>query len=176
MVIVQSHPGAPLPGRAQAVRQGFAARRMATLQVGHLHAVAAGAGCSLAQPFPDDAGCWHISRPVPGTEVTVAAHLVCLAAGCPPRREAWLELSLDNDWLVKLARTPVSVPRILVVMVAPRTAGEWRQAGRRCYWANLAGHAVTGRQKTNVRIPTSRIFDDRALGEIMTRVGAGGRP
>jgi hypothetical protein len=35
---------------------------------------------------------------------------------------------------------------------------------------------VTGRRRTTVRIPTSRIFDDRALCEIMTRVGAGGRP
>nr|MDT0526742.1 DUF4365 domain-containing protein [Streptomyces sp. DSM 41633] len=30
--------------------------------------------------------------------------------------------------------------------------------------------------RTTVRIPTSRIFDDRALCDIMARVGAGGRP
>lgn len=32
------------------------------------------------------------------------------------------------------------------------------------------------RHRTTVRIPTSRIFDDRALCEIMARVGSGGRP
>ncbi|MFE6854691.1 DUF4365 domain-containing protein, partial [Streptomyces sp. NPDC057674] len=37
-------------------------------------------------------------------------------------------------------------------------------------------HPVTGQRRTTVRVPTARIFDDRALCEIMTRVGVGGRP
>jgi hypothetical protein len=75
------------------------------------------------------------------------------------------------------------VHKILVVMLVPRTQDEWLRAGHDrldlrhcCYWTNLAGQEVTGRRRTTVRIPTSRIFDDRALCEIMTRVGAGGRP
>ena len=91
--------------------------------------------------------------------------------------------TLDNDHLVKLARTPVSVHKILVVMLVPRTQDDWLRASHDrldlrhcCYWINLAGHPVTGRRRTTVRIPTSRIFDDRALCEIMTRVGTGGRP
>ncbi|MGK5549927.1 DUF4365 domain-containing protein, partial [Streptomyces sp. URMC 127] len=91
--------------------------------------------------------------------------------------------TLRNDHLAKLARTPVAVHRILVVMIVPRSRDDWLRAGHDslhlrhcCYWTNLAGHPVTGRQRTTVRIPATRVFDDRALCEIMTRVGAGGRP
>ena len=99
----------------------------------------------------------------------------------PPGR--FFSFTLDNDHLRKLARTPVSVHKILVVMLVPRTQDDWLRAGHDrldlrhcCYWVNLAGHAITGRTRTTVRIPTNRIFDDRALCEIMTRVGTGGRP
>ena len=85
--------------------------------------------------------------------------------------------------LRKLARTPVSVHKILVVMLVPRAQDDWLRASHDrldlrhcCYWVNLAGHPITGRHRTTVRVPTSRIFDDRALCEIMTRVGTGGRP
>ncbi|CAM5231811.1 hypothetical protein SVIOM74S_05271 [Streptomyces violarus] len=73
--------------------------------------------------------------------------------------------------------------KILVVMIVPRSQDQWLRAGHDrldlrhcCYWVNLAGHPITGRTRTTVRIPTTRIFDDRALCEIMTRVGTGGRP
>lgn len=91
--------------------------------------------------------------------------------------------TLDNEHLAKLARTPVSVHKILVVMLVPRSQDDWLRASHDrldlrhcCYWINLAGHAITGRRRTTVRIPTARIFDDRALCEIMARVGTGGRP
>ena len=77
----------------------------------------------------------------------------------------------------------MSVHKILVVMLVPRSQDDWLRAGHDrldlrhcCYWANLAGHPITGRRRTTVRISTARIFDDRALCEIMTRVGTGGRP
>ncbi len=73
--------------------------------------------------------------------------------------------------------------KILVVMILPRSQDDWLRAHHDrldlrhcCYWTNLAGHPVTGRRRTTVRIPTSRVFDDRALCEIMTRVGTGGKP
>ena len=83
---------------------------------------------------------------------------------------AAFSFTLDNAHLVKLARTPVSVHKILVVMIVPRSQDDWLRAGpggldlrHCCYWTNLAGHAVTGPNRTTVRIPTTRIFDDRAL-------------
>ncbi|WP_430542285.1 DUF4365 domain-containing protein [Streptomyces malaysiensis] len=160
---------------------------METLQVGYLHAVAAAAGCSLAQPFPDHGIDWHVSHSARGhavdDEVTIKVQLKATYQIAPAPPGPTFAFTLDNDHLVKLARSPVSVHKILVVMIVPRGQEDWLRAGHDrlslrhcCYWINLAGHPITGRRRTTVRIPTSRIFDDRALCEIMTRVGAGGRP
>ncbi|MEV5507141.1 DUF4365 domain-containing protein [Streptomyces orinoci] len=197
MALAQPDPAAavrePAAGRPAARRGALAVTAcMETLQVGYLHAVAAAAGCSLAQPFPDYGIDWHVSHSAPGhtadDEVTIKVQLKCtyqLAARTAPfgPPAATFPFTLDNDHLVKLARTPVSVHKILVVMVAPRCQDDWLRAGHErlelrhcCYWANLAGHPVTGRRRTTVRIPTSHVFDDHALCEIMNRVGAGGRP
>lgn len=160
---------------------------METLQVGYLHAVAAAAGCSLAQPFPDNGIDWHVSHGAPGhrvdDEVTIKVQLKCTYQIEPRPDRPTFGFTLDNDHLVKLARDPVAVHKILVVMLVPRAREEWLRAEHDrfelrhcCYWTNLAGQEPTGRRRTTVRIPTTRIFDDRALCEIMTRVGAGGRP
>ncbi|MGV9250401.1 DUF4365 domain-containing protein [Streptomyces sp. NPDC003697] len=205
MVTAQPERGGLLPERAGPLRGTLATTAcMETLQVGYLHAVAAAAGCSLSQPFPDNGIDWHVSHSAPGhtvdDEVTIKVQLKCtyqLAPDAParlpvpgerpappsPRLGRFFSFTLDNDHLAKLARTPVSVHRILVVMIVPRLQEQWLRAGHDrldlrhcCYWINLAGHPITGRHRTTVRIPTSRIFDDRALCEIMARVGTGGRP
>ncbi|MFI1972647.1 DUF4365 domain-containing protein [Streptomyces cinnamoneus] len=193
MALAQPDPAAPpdhrAPGPLAALRGALATTAcMETLQIGYLHAVAAAAGCSLAQPFPDNGIDWHLSHSAPGhttdDEVTIKVQLKCTYQLGPRHpADATFGFTLDNDHLAKLARTPVSVHKILVVMIVPRAREDWLRAGHDrlelrhcCYWTNLAGHPVTGRRRTTVRIPTSRVFDDRALCEIMTRVGAGGRP
>ncbi|THA28513.1 DUF4365 domain-containing protein [Streptomyces sp. A1277] len=188
MALAQPEPSGLLPQRAAPLRGALATTAcMETLQVGYLHAVAAAAGCSLSQPFPDNGIDWHVSHGAPGhvvdDEVTIKVQLKCTyrIPARPPGPA--FSFTLDNAHLVKLARTPVSVHKILVVMLVPRSRDDWLRAGpdsldlrHRCYWTNPAGHPVTGRHRTTVRLLTSRIFDDRALCEIMTRVGAGGRP
>ncbi|AZQ70793.1 DUF4365 domain-containing protein [Streptomyces abikoensis] len=199
MALAQPDPAAPVtrpPAGPLTARRGTLATTacMETLQIGYLHAVAAAAGCSLAQPFPDNGIDWHVSHSAPGheadDEVTIKVQLkstyqLAPRLPGPPGRATprTFGFTLDNAHLVKLARTPVSVHKILVVMIVPRAPEDWLRAGHDhlalrhcCYWTNLAGHPVTGRSRTTVRIPTSRVFDDRALCEIMTRVGAGGRP
>ncbi|MFI2077138.1 DUF4365 domain-containing protein [Streptomyces triculaminicus] len=192
MALAQPDPATPHgrrpPGHLTAPRGSLAVTAcMETLQVGYLHAVAAAAGCSLAQPFPDNGIDWHVSHSAPGhttdDEVTIKVQLKSTYQLGPRPPGPTFGFTLDNDHLVKLARTPVSVHKILVVMIVPRTQDDWLRAGpdhlelrHCCYWTNLAGHPATGRRRTTVRIPTTRVFDDRALREIMTRVGAGGRP
>ncbi|MER7396660.1 DUF4365 domain-containing protein [Streptomyces sp. NPDC000151] len=188
MTLAQPEPGGFLPERPVPLRGQLATTAsMETLQVGYLHAVAAAAGCSLAQPFPDNGIDWHVSHGSSGhtidDEVTIKVQLKCTYQVPPRPPGPSFGFTLDNDHLVKLARTPVAVHKILVVMLVPRTQEDWLRASHDrlelrhcCYWINLAGQQATGRRKTTVRIPTTRIFDDRALIEIMTRVGAGGRP
>ncbi len=47
--------------------------------MGYLHAVAAAAGCSLSQPFPDNGVDWHVSHGAPehvvDDEVTIKVQL-----------------------------------------------------------------------------------------------------
>ncbi|WP_407554118.1 DUF4365 domain-containing protein [Streptomyces sp. Pv4-95] len=188
MTLAQPEPGGLLPQRITPRRGGLATTAcMETLQVGYLHAIAAASGCSLSQPFPDNGIDWHVSHGGAGhtidDEVTIKVQLKCTYQTAPRPPGPTFAFTLDNDHLVKLARTPVAVHKILVVMLVPRTQEDWLRAGHDhlelrhcCYWTNLAGHPVTGRRRTTVRIPTTRIFDDRALCDIMTRVGAGGRP
>ncbi|MGI5374038.1 DUF4365 domain-containing protein [Streptomyces sp. CA-251387] len=188
MAIAQPERGGLLPERTGPHRGSLATTAcMETLQVGYLHAVAAAAGCSLSQPFPDNGIDWHVSHSAPGhtvdDEVTIKVQLKATYQLPPNPPGRFFSFTLDNDHLAKLARTPVSVHKILVVMIVPRSQEQWLRAGHDrldlrhcCYWVNLAGHPITGRRRTSVRIPTSRIFDDRALCEIMTRVGTGGRP
>lgn len=192
MTLAQPDPVTPTPSllseRLTPSRGSLATTAcMETLQIGYLHAVAAAAGCSLAQPFPDNGIDWHISHGAPShavdDEVTIKAQLKCTYQQAPHPPGPTFGFTLDNPHLVKLARSPVAVHKILIVMLVPRTQEEWLRASHDrlelrhcCYWTNLAGHPVTGRRRTTVRIPTTRIFDDRALREIMTRVGAGGKP
>ncbi|GHF39488.1 hypothetical protein GCM10010218_20960 [Streptomyces mashuensis] len=198
MALAQPGPDAPVPAPPPPTGPGRGSLAttacMETLQIGYLHAVAAAAGCTLAQPFPDNGVDWHVSHSAPGhtadDEVTIKVQLKSTYQLGPRRLPArpgtppvTFPFTLDNDHLAKLARTPVAVHRILVVMLVPRARDDWLHAGHDalelrhcCYWTNLAGHPVTGRRRTTVRIPATRVFDDRALCEIMTRVGAGGRP
>jgi hypothetical protein len=187
MTLAQPEQGGLLPRHTAPHRGSLATTAcMETLQVGYLHAVAAASGCSLSQPFPDNGIDWHVSHSAPGhtvdDEVTIKVQLKCTYQ-IPPNPGPAFSFTLDNAHLEKLARTPVSVHKILVVMLVPRSQDDWLRAGHDglglrhcCYWINLAGHRITGRHRTTVRIPTSRVFDDRALCDIMTRVGTGGIP
>lgn len=153
MATAQPERGGLPPGRTDAPRGALATTAcMETLQVGYLHAVAAAAGCSLSQPFPDDGIDWHVSHRSPGhtvdDEVTIKVQLKCTHQ-LPPRPPGrYFSFTLDNAHLVKLARTPVSVHKILVVMIVPRSPDQWLHAAHDrlalrhcCYWVNLAGHA-----------------------------------
>lgn len=102
---------------------------METLQVGYLHAVAAAAGCSLSQPFPDNGIDWHVSHSAPGhtvdDEVTIKVQLKATYQVPPNPPGRAFSFTLDNAHLAKLARTPVSVHKILVVMLVPRSQDDW---------------------------------------------------
>ncbi|WAX81010.1 DUF4365 domain-containing protein [Streptomyces sp. KMM 9044] len=188
MAIAQPERGGLLPECTAPPRGSLATTAcMETLQVGYLHAVAVAAGCSLSRPFPDNGIDWHVSHSAPGhtvdDEITVKVQLKATHQ-IPPRPPGpSFSFTLDNAHLTKLARTPVSVHKTLVVTLVSRSQNDWLRAGhdrldlrRCCYWINLAGQPVTGLRRTTVRIPTARIFDDRALREIMARVGTGGTP
>ncbi|KAA9374849.1 DUF4365 domain-containing protein [Microbispora cellulosiformans] len=162
---------------------------MQTLQIGYLHAVAAAAGCSLQPHNQDYRGIdWDVTHGASlhhseEGEATIKVQLKATTQyPLPPDGEDFA-LTLRNQHLAKLNYKNPTVPRLLVAMLAPAEMAEWIKADhnwtelrRCCYWVNLAGVELSGKESTNIRIPTAQIFDDVALCDIMLRVGAGGKP
>jgi len=76
------------------------------------------------------------------------------------------------------------VPRILVVLVLPRSEAEWLNQTetdlilRHCaYWTTLRGRPATGnRRSIRVMIPRANVFSVEALQEMVRRMREGGLP
>jgi Domain of unknown function (DUF4365) len=163
---------------------------MEVLQTGYLHAVAAAAGCALGKPSPDVHGtdynvahgsAEHTKDPIADIKVQMKATST-VAREIVQTRE-YFPFQLDNKDLEKLNISPVHIPRLLVVLLLPKDQAEWLRASheeltlRHCaYWVNLEGVPVTGQEKSTVRVSLDHMFDDRALCEIMRKVGAGEKP
>lgn len=162
---------------------------MELLQIGYLHSVVAAAGCTLGAPFPDRGIDWTVnhesSQHSVDPEATIKISLKSTSTVGPNPSGAHFSFRLENEHLRKLEASPVTVPRILVVMLVPPSWDDWIAVGSNnltvahcSYWVNLEGmqHSRAAGGKTTVHIPTANIFDDKALCEIMQRVGSGGRP
>lgn len=159
---------------------------METLQEAYLHAVAAAARCSLSKPNRDRGIDWKISHQstehLHDFEVDLRVQLKSTYQVAPASGLDSIPISLPNSQLNRLAHSPVITSTILVAMLVPRDIGQWIEVGSNhmmlrhcCYWRNLEGHPITGRDETVVRVPTSQVFDEFALCDIMRRIGAGGR-
>ena len=113
--------------------------------MGYLHAVAAAAGCSLSQPFPDNGIDWHVSHSAPGhtvdDEVTIKVQLKCTYQIPPHPPGPAFSFTLDNDHLVKLARTPVVGAQDPRRDARPAAQDEWLRAGTT---GSTCGTAATG--------------------------------
>jgi hypothetical protein len=163
---------------------------MEMLQTGYLQAVAAAAGCAVAKPIPDAHGIdYQVSHGSnKHTMDSIAEIRVQLKATSTVTRETIrtkgdFPLELENADLARLSISPVTIPRLLVVLLLPKDQAEWLRADhdelavRHCaYWINLEGVSTRGEKTTTVRVALDHVFDDRALCEIMRKVGAGETP
>lgn len=75
-----------------------------------------------------------------------------------------------------------TVHKIVVIMRLPADPWNWATADhedsslRHCaYWINLSGQTSTAQSPT-VTAPSTQIFDDVALCDMMERIGQGGQP
>ncbi|MFD7656936.1 DUF4365 domain-containing protein [Actinosynnema sp. NPDC059797] len=161
---------------------------MEILQIGYLHAVAAAARCSIATPIPDKKLDWlvtHQSTAHTGGDDEVTLKVALKATKTIPSnpKGGSFGFTLKNGHLEYLNYFEPTVNRILVVMLLPQKIDDWIRASgdylelrHCCYWVNLAGEKITGKERTTVRVPTDQVFDDQALCAIMERIGSGGRP
>ncbi|TYC05681.1 DUF4365 domain-containing protein [Micromonospora sp. WP24] len=159
---------------------------METLQEAYLHAVAAAARCSLAKPNRDRGIDWIVGHQsdehVDDFEAQLRVQLKATYQVEPSPDLESVGISIANSQLTRLARSPVINSSILVVMLVSRDIDEWIEVQSNhmllrhcCYWRNLEGHPITGKDETVVRVPTAQVFDEFALCDIMRRVGSGGR-
>jgi hypothetical protein len=185
MSIVEQSSGRHSPQRGDIPQ----AECMQTLQIAYLHAVAASAGCSLQPHQQDYRGIdWEVTHGDPRhsseeSEATVKVQLKATHQITQPPTGDHFPFTIKNKHLKRLNYANPSVHRILAVMLVPADMSEWIAVDQLrselrycCYWANLSGVQITGREKTTVHIPSAQILDDKALCDIMARVGSGGSP
>ncbi|MFI6466643.1 DUF4365 domain-containing protein [Streptomyces sp. NPDC050528] len=162
-------------------------QRMEMLQDGYLRAVAAAAGCTMAKPDPDDGIDWKLSHTsefhTADCQIDLKIQLKSTWTSAPNPSNGFVSVNLSNERLKLLARSPVTVHRILVAMIVPEDIANWVEASheifqlRHCaYWRSVTGVESSGEKYTAVRVSTSQIFDDVSLCAIMERIGKGGAP
>ncbi|MEV6506037.1 DUF4365 domain-containing protein [Streptomyces sp. NPDC051642] len=174
-------PAAPLRGDLPKKQ------RMEMLQDSYLRAVAAAAGCTMAKPEPDDGIDWVVTHASElheaDCQIDLKIQLKSTWTSEPNPANGFVSVNLSNNRLKLLARKKVTVHRILVAMIIPEDIAAWVEANhdiftlRHCaYWRSVTGLEPSGEDHTAVRVPTVRIFDDKALCAIMERIGKGGTP
>lgn len=157
---------------------------MEKVQEAQFRASAAAAGCSIAKPDPDDGTDWVVfhrnADHVVARQVSIEVQLRSTSQIAPPLGDE-LAFAVDNDTFDRLTERTI-FPRVLIVCILPPNIEEWVNADQvdgifqlrhLSYWHSLYGTAKTGRTQTTVHIPTSHVFDDVALCNIMQRVGRG---
>jgi hypothetical protein len=160
---------------------------MEVLQIGYLYAVAAAGGCTLAPPSPDRGTDWVLTHEsnshAVDTEPVIKVQLKSTSRITPDPQGEHFSFPLKTDHFLKLAQAPVTITRLLIVMLVPGDIANWIESAphhlfvrHRAYWANLVGQQPTGDTQTTVQIPTRNVFDDVALCNIMRQVGSGVTP
>lgn len=145
--------------------------------------MAAAAGCSIASPRPDnDKLDWLIGSRVRGTKFTkpfVAVQAKCLLS--PVAEGEHTAYTLDIETYDNLRDEQVSIPRILVVVLAPRSLSNWlaqseqQLAMSHCgYWLSLKGlPEIPDQDSRVVHLPRLNVFSPLSLQSMMTRISNG---
>ncbi|MDV8008636.1 DUF4365 domain-containing protein [Rhodococcus sp. IEGM 1318] len=159
---------------------------MEKLQDAYLGAIAAAAGCEMAKPDPDPGLDWTIGlKSKAHTKIRTPKIDVALKSTYQtgPNDSGEFSFTLENPHFEILAEPLLLAPRLLIVMLLPREVDSWVWSRTNwmvmrhsMYWVNLKGRSVSGRHKTNVRVPYSQRFDAMELCRILYSVGSGGQP
>jgi hypothetical protein len=146
----------------------------------YVRAVAAAAGVNIYRPEVD----------ADSVDIGFAIRSVC---GQPqsPRVEAQVKATSQPDLTTTQIRFPLKaknynelcgdhyVPRLLVVVVAPESVGDWLEQTedqlvlRRCgYWLSLADRKQSANvSSVTVQVPRSQVFSVTALRQLLGMVG-----
>lgn len=153
-------------------------------QEGLIRAIAAASGVVVSRPEIDEGIDLLLThRSHVHTTVDKARLEVQLKATETPPTGKGFSVQIAEDRYDYLRAADPAIPKILIVMSVPPSQDDWvhltdkrARVRHSAYWVNLDGAPATTAKEPTVTAPLTQRFDDRALCEMMVRIGAGGKP
>lgn len=156
------------------------------VSLAYAHAVASAAGCAFERRSIDhygvDASFEHMTSRAACDAIKVEAQFKCTTQDVL-RTDHLAFGGLKKTHHEDLRTTMVSVPRILVVMLAPPNMDDWLQQTETellvsgcAYWVSLRDQAEIATATTTVHIPRKNVFSTDGLLEMFERLRLGGLP
>lgn len=184
---VLARPTPPAPGAIQPTPiRGLTTRETdlkEMFQLGLVHSFAAAAGCNVSVPVIDNGIDVTLTHELPGQQdIPLKVQLKAVTHGWNAGRTQ-ISAQVTKTRYEQYTWIEPMVPTIVVIMDLPADPASWiwsrhpYTALRHCaYWVNLEGYPPVTVAKPTVSAPTSNVFDDRAICEMMARIRDGGKP
>jgi hypothetical protein len=143
-------------------------------------ALAAVAGCSAAEPWPDvDSIDWTLSCRLP---LRPKLDLQVKSTGAETLDGDHVPYALKRKNYDELSLADLLAPRLLILVLVPEDPAHWldcsaEQLGlRRCaYWMSLAGAPPTANESSvTVHVPRANLFTVECLSRLMRTINEGG--
>jgi hypothetical protein len=151
------------------------------LSLAYLTAVAAQAGCEVLETKVDRNGVDATVRPIAGAPIGMDVQMKSVSTAIRIHGGNTLSFQLDTSTYDKLRRTDAQAPRLLVVLEMPKEQQEWLEVTpplvlrHAAYWCNLRGRPAVDTASTAVHIPSTNLFDHKAIVDILKQAHARAR-
>ncbi|WP_426171643.1 DUF4365 domain-containing protein [Microbacterium sp. DWRC1-3] len=153
-------------------------------QEGLVRAIAAASGVVVAKPDIDegiDLILTHRSNVHTVDEVARLEVQLKATITAPGSKGLSVQIAQERYDMLRSANPAVS--KILIVMSVPQSQDDWihltdkrARVRHSAYWVNLDGAPSSTAKEPTVTAPLTQRFDDRALCDMMVRIGNGGKP
>jgi uncharacterized protein DUF4365 len=148
------------------------------LSIAYVTAVAARAGCELAEVHVDRNGIDGTIRAIRGTRAKIDVQLK--ATSSPMFDDNEVAFDLEVAEYNHLRSTQIQAPQLLVLLALPGEEVHWLVADeeslafKKCaYWTNLYGEPdVPNKSRIRVRLPRTQMFHPDVLRDLMSRTHA----
>ncbi|MEV5069016.1 DUF4365 domain-containing protein [Microbacterium sp. LMI12-1-1.1] len=157
---------------------------MEAYQEGLVRAIAAASGVVVSRPEIDEGIDLTLThRSDVHTHVESARLEVQLKSTYTASTTTGFSVQISRDRYDYLRTPNPSIAKILIVMSVPPSQDDWIHATDKrarvhnaAYWVNLEGMPSSAAAEPTVTAPFTQRFDDRALCDMMVRIGKGGAP
>jgi hypothetical protein len=151
------------------------------LSLAYLTAVAAQAGCQVQEVKVDRNGVDATIKAIAGAPMSMDVQMKSVTTNIRIDGGKALSFQLDTPTYNKLRRTDAQVPQLLVVLEMPKERQEWLEVTpplvlrHAAYWRSLRGLPAVETASTAVHIPSTNLFDHKAIADILKQAHARAR-